>query len=114
MKGLVFSTLAGLIIASVGSSYADNIRVTSINESSAPVNLIMPDSTKISVSTGAIKMFTSNYNYPQPILYQGAGQFPQKCDWSMQPIGKQTIKTITLNIANDAVSRRQTCLLSWQ
>lgn len=114
MKGLVLSTLAGLIIASVGSSYADIIRFTTINESANAVNLIMPDSHSSVVSRGAVKMFSANYNYPAPILYQGSGQFPQKCEWSMQPVGKQTIKTMTLNIANDSASRKQTCLISWQ
>ena len=114
MRGLVLSTLAGLVIASIGSSYADVIRVTVVNESAASINLIMPDSSRTTVGTGAIKMFSTNYTYPAPIAYQSFGKFPQKCDWSMQPVGKQTIKTITMNIANDTASHRQTCLLSWQ
>lgn len=116
MKGLVFSTLVGLAIASsIGSSYADATRVTVLNESSSAINLIMPDSSKTTVATGAIKMFSiKNYTYPAPIMYQSFGKFPQKCDWSMQPVGKQTIKTITLNISTDASSHQQTCLLSWQ
>jgi hypothetical protein len=111
MRGLVLSTLAGLIIASIGSSYADIIRVTALNESAAPVNLIMPDSSKTAISTGAIKMFSTNYTYPAPISFQSLGKFPKKCDWSMQPVGKQSIKTITLNISNNTASP---CLISWQ
>lgn len=116
MKGLVLSTLGGLMIVSMGSGYADAIRVTVINESSHNINLLFKSTreTRTAISGGAAKMFTVDYKYPDSILMKSLGKNPKPCNWSMPVVGPQTIGAITMNISTDESTNAQTCLLSWQ
>ena len=121
MKGLILSSLAGIFIASVGISYADAIRITSINESGEPASLKITSSRLASIpnrtfSIGAenIKMFTANYTYPDSIYIQRRNAYPQRCDWTMPPVGKQIIRVLTLNITVDKSNNGIRCLLSCQ
>lgn len=115
MKGLVLCTITSLFIASIGCSYADAIRVTVVNESAVPIKLIMSSNNQqVPVGFAAVKMFTSQYTYPAKIMIQSLGKFPEPCNWSMAPVGKQSIKAITLNISNNRLTNNQSCLISWQ
>ncbi len=130
MKGLAFSALAGILIASISlSTYADSIPITVVNESSAPVVLmIKPNSQsgrvaaatpssvqEISIAAAAIKMFTGRYTYSMDDFFiQSVGHPMQQCKFASAPIAPQAPKLITLNISNDPSTRGQNCLVSWQ
>lgn len=121
MKGLTMSVLSGLILASIGISYADAIRVTVINDAASLVNerlLITPSATvnqqpKQYNLPAMIKMFTADYNYPGPIQISSSGSLVT-CNWVSPPIGKQVIKNLTLNISNDATTKKPNCVIDWQ
>jgi hypothetical protein len=114
MKGLILSALGGLMLASIGSGYADVIRFTVINESSSAANLIIKSGQNrtIPVGIGAAKMLTANYTYPDQVLVQSRGAYPKPCNWSMPRVGKQIIKMITINISTDKSTNTQNCLLT--
>ncbi len=116
MKGLILSAIGGLMIASLGCGYADAIRVTVINESNKDAHLLIPSlgNKTMPVSQMGAKMFTADYKYPERIMIQGRNGIPKACDWSMPVVGKQTIRTITMNISTDKSTNSQSCLLSWQ
>lgn len=121
MKGLIFSSLAGVFIASIGISYADSIRITAISESGEPEYLKITSAKPGSIHNriypigGAnIKMFTADYTYPDSIFIARRGEYPRRCDWTMPPVGKQIIRVLTLDISTDNSTNALRCLLSWQ
>lgn len=116
MKGLILSCLAGLVIASIGSGYADAVRMTVVNESvhNVQVTIASARAKIVSVSGAGSKMFTADYTYPGNVLVQGNGQYPKTCAWSVPPIGKQAsaIRELMVNVSNDPATKNLNCLLS--
>lgn len=118
MKGLILSSLAGLIIASIGCSYASDIRFSAVNESAGRANLIITSETGneqvIALGSANATLTTAKYEYPAPISIQTRGQFKKPCKWTDPPNIKQVIRSIDLTISPDPDERKNTiCLLDW-
>lgn len=120
MKGLIISALSGLILASIGISYADAVRITVINDTSKLANEKLLITSNASVNSqpkqyglpAMVKMFTADYSYPSPIQISN-GSSLISCDWNSPPVGKQTIRNLTLNISNNG-SNKPNCIIDWQ
>ncbi len=122
MKGLVISSLAGLIIASFGISYADVVNVTVINDSpqsarmANEVLVISPSNNqppKQYTVPAMFKMFSTDYKYPNPIHLSHGGS-RVRCNWTSEPVGVQVINNLVLNISTDPTTKKPNCLIDWQ
>ncbi len=117
MNKLLIAGVTGLIIISIETSLADNIRITAIDESPSPASLTISSSMgrnqTVSLNRSDVKMFTAEYKYPAPIFIQANGQV-SKCDWSMPLVGKQTIQMLSINISKNPSTNTLGCLITRQ
>ncbi|MBS0352260.1 MAG: hypothetical protein JSR33_13965 [Proteobacteria bacterium] len=111
----IMNLTALLFLAAASYGHAESMRLTVINDSSVSQNLNFGATNQfINLGPGEVKMLTVDYRYPAAITMLSTGKPSKNCNWNMPPMGKQTIRNLTLNISNDVKPDIQNCSITWQ